>query len=172
MLLLCNSTWTQFDHDRFYHEVRRVLRPSGVLAAFGYGNTPSVVWANRVHESAQLTDLIKTTYESLSAYYVPKLKTVDRSYRDLPFPFADKVHMEGITSTNDIMGGELINFVKSWSDFQRCSDQAADAARAIEVDFHKRLHEICGDNADQVPVKLQFHHFLLLGMKRTGDDVA
>ena len=66
-----------FDHDRFYREVRRVLKPDGVLALWTYG-------------LAQITpdiDRVVTEFYSqrVGPYWPPERRYVESGYRDLPF---------------------------------------------------------------------------------------
>jgi len=67
------------DHPRFFAEVRRVVRPGGVFAAWGYGFariTPAV--------DAVTDDL---AHARLGPYWEPERKLVDAGYRTLSFPF-------------------------------------------------------------------------------------
>ena len=36
-LITCAMAWHWLDHNRFYREVKRVLKPKGCLAVYGYG---------------------------------------------------------------------------------------------------------------------------------------
>ena len=68
-----------FDHARFYAEVKRVLKPRGVIAAWSYADcsaTPAV-------------DAVKNRlYVDLTGpYWPPERRYIDEGYRTLPFPF-------------------------------------------------------------------------------------
>ncbi|HYC38730.1 MAG TPA: class I SAM-dependent methyltransferase [Usitatibacter sp.] len=68
-----------FDLDRFYAEVRRVLRPRGVLAISGYGwshVTPAVDFALERHLLARI-----------KPFWPRQTAVLQGGYRDLPFPF-------------------------------------------------------------------------------------
>lgn len=70
-----------FDLDRFYREVRRVLRPHGVVAAWCYG----------LHRVAPAIDeLVDRFYDDvLGPYWPPERRHIDAAYRSLAFPFAE-----------------------------------------------------------------------------------
>ncbi len=95
-----------FDLHRFYSEVRRVLRPRGVLVAWTYDVlqvTPQVdaalEWFNR---------------ELVARCWPPERRHVETGYRDLPFPFArleaPPLEMSARWSTTDLLG-----YLSSWS---------------------------------------------------------
>ena len=71
-----------FDLDRFYAEVRRVLQPRGLVAAWSYGI--NVVEGEAVDQVAQ------NFYANiLGPYWPPERRLVEAAYRTLPFPFAE-----------------------------------------------------------------------------------
>jgi ubiquinone/menaquinone biosynthesis C-methylase UbiE len=71
-----------FDFDRFYAEVRRVLRPNGMIAVWAYG-------INTV-EGDDVNQLVQEFYaETVGPYWPPERKLVEAGYRTLPFPYAD-----------------------------------------------------------------------------------
>lgn len=69
-----------FDLDRFYAEVRRVLKPEGVITAWTYG-------VQRADDVA-IDGVVQKFYgETLGPYWPHERAIVERGYRDLPFPF-------------------------------------------------------------------------------------
>jgi SAM-dependent methyltransferase len=68
-----------FDHSAFHREVRRVLKPGGLLAVFTYG----------VHSVAPEFDAVIGRYyrQVVGPYWPPERLHVDQHYRELPFPF-------------------------------------------------------------------------------------
>lgn len=71
-----------FDLDRFYAEVRRVLRPGGVIAIWCYGNC-------RV--TPEIDALIVPFYETtLGGDWPPERSHIEAGYADLPFPFDER----------------------------------------------------------------------------------
>ena len=70
-----------FDFDRFYHEVRRVGRPNGVIAAISYGEVQVDGPANGI--------VSRFYHEIIGPYWPPELRYVDDHYATIPFPFAE-----------------------------------------------------------------------------------
>jgi len=71
-----------FDLDRFYEEVRRVLRPGGALAIWAYG-------INEV-EGDRVNELVQEFYaKTVGPYWPPERKLVEEGYRTIPFPFTE-----------------------------------------------------------------------------------
>ena len=69
-----------FDFDGFYAEVRRTLRPDGVLAVIGYG---------LIHpQQPELQGCIERLYfKTLKGYWDAERRYIDEAYQTIPFPF-------------------------------------------------------------------------------------
>jgi SAM-dependent methyltransferase len=69
-----------FDFERFYAEVRRVLRPVGLVAVWSYG----------LHHVDQGVDpVLHRFFEMVEPYWPPERDYVEKAYRTIPFPFAE-----------------------------------------------------------------------------------
>ncbi len=95
-----------FNFDKFYAEVKRVLKPNGVIAVWGY----------HLFEITPAVDnlLIKYYREILKDSWPEQFKFVDNRYRNLPFPFSELTppHFEMITEWNL---DQVAGFLSSWS---------------------------------------------------------
>lgn len=70
------------DAERFHAEVRRVLRPDGVIAAWSYGRV-------RIDGGA-IDELLDHFHdETVGPWWPPERRHVVSGYRTLPFPFAE-----------------------------------------------------------------------------------
>jgi ubiquinone/menaquinone biosynthesis C-methylase UbiE len=71
-----------FNFDRFYAEVRRVLRKNGVIAVWAYGID--------VVEGDEVNELVQNYYSNtVGPFWPPERRLVEEGYRTIPFPFAE-----------------------------------------------------------------------------------
>jgi len=99
-----------FDLERFYREVRRVLRIDGVLAVWTY-HLPTI--APRVDE------LVRGYYgDILKGYWPEKLHYVDERYETLPFPFRE-IEPPALQMKTEWNLSQLVGFLDSWSATRR-----------------------------------------------------
>jgi len=95
-----------FDLAVFYPEVRRVLRPGGVLAVFNYGIcrvTPEIDRA-----------LMRLYADTLGPYWPPERRLAENNYRDLDFPFPE-IEFPRMELERDWTLEEFANFIRTWS---------------------------------------------------------
>ena len=96
-----------FDFDRFYAEVKRVLKPGGVLAAWSYG-------MNLVQGDA-VNQLVQELYaETVGPYWPPERRLVEEGYRTIPFPFEEIRPPEFRMEANWALE-QLLGYFSTWS---------------------------------------------------------
>jgi SAM-dependent methyltransferase len=96
--------------DAFYTEVRRVLRPGGMLAVWGY-SLPSV--------SAAVDPLVRALHgEIVAPYWPPGREMVDTEYRTVPFPFPE-VPVPVFALEQPLRLDQFVGYLRTWSAVRR-----------------------------------------------------
>lgn len=99
-----------FDLPHFYAEARRVLKPGGFIALWGYG---------RLHLPDGMDDLFLRFYrDTVGPYWPPERALIDDAYRSLAFPFAEIAAPECFIEVEWDLP-RLIDYVSTWSAVQR-----------------------------------------------------
>lgn len=102
-----------FDHERFYAEVRRVLAPGGVLAAWTY---------QLFRVQPAIDAIIDAWYRGpIDAYWPAGRRHIEAGYRTIPFPFtpiaSPVFEMEVAWRLSDVLG-----YLGTWSAVKRYRD--------------------------------------------------
>lgn len=95
-----------FDQERFFAEVRRTLKPAGVIALIGY-YLPRISGATDA-----ITDHIYT--DTLGTYWDKERRLIDDHYRSLHFPFREKTTPTFRITTRWTVD-HWIGYLNSWS---------------------------------------------------------
>jgi SAM-dependent methyltransferase len=95
-----------FDVPAFFAEAKRVLRPRGVLAVWGY----DVVRVSP--EIDRITDAYY--YETLRGYWAPERRLVDDHYRSIPFPF-EEIEPPSFAIELHWTRSQLLGYLRTWS---------------------------------------------------------
>ncbi len=95
-----------FDLERFWPEVRRVLRPRGVVAAWTY---------DAVEISPEVDRILAWFNRELVARCWPsERRHVETGYRDLSFPFLP-LHPPAFTMEVEWTSADLLGYLSTWS---------------------------------------------------------
>jgi SAM-dependent methyltransferase len=103
-----------FDLDEFYREVRRVLKPNGILAVWTY-SFPEI--------SPEMDRFVRRYYyEVLGEYWPERIHYLEKEYKTLPFPFREIIPPLFVMEIRWNLF-QLAGFLDSWSATQRYKAQ-------------------------------------------------
>ena len=103
-----------FNFDEFYREVKRVLKPDGILAAWTYSLTEI---------SPEIDQFIHQYYgEILGDYWPERIHYLEERYETIPFPFEEIVPPLFVMEINWNLI-QFAGFLDSWSATQRYKAQ-------------------------------------------------
>lgn len=99
-----------FDHEKFNKEVKRVLKPDGVIILFGYG---------LVQVEGEIGQLIKDFYWSVTKpYWDPERNHIVEEYQTIPFPFEEIEVNQNFDIETEMSLDELTGYIGTWSAVQ------------------------------------------------------
>jgi SAM-dependent methyltransferase len=102
-----------FDFARFYAEVRRIVRPGGVVAVWTYAS---------FHVTDAVDAVVSRFYKDVvGSYWPPERALVEAAYRTIPFPFQE-IPAPPFECLSQLNIGGVIGYVRSWSAVQRFKD--------------------------------------------------
>jgi ubiquinone/menaquinone biosynthesis C-methylase UbiE len=109
-----------FDLDRFYTEVRRVLRPRGLVVAWCYG---------RCTIAPDIDAIVDRFYaEIVGPFWPPERVLVESGYQTLPLPF-ERVPLSAFGMHAEWTVDELLAYLGTWSATQRYASEHGHDAR-------------------------------------------
>lgn len=98
-----------FNFDLFYKEVKRTIKPNGILAVIGYG------LLNIDEETDKI--ITKFYHEIVGTYWDKERKYVDEDYQTIPFPFKE-IKAPQLYNTYKWSLEQLIGYLNTWSAVQ------------------------------------------------------
>jgi SAM-dependent methyltransferase len=120
-----------FDFEKFFTEVRRVLKPRGILALWTY--TESNI-------TSEIDLVMREFYHEIRPYFPKERQWVDERYATLPFPFEEistpQFVMEAAWNLDDVLG-----YYRSWSGVKEYEKQHGSSPLTV---VQSRLQAIWG----------------------------
>jgi ubiquinone/menaquinone biosynthesis C-methylase UbiE len=126
-----------FELETFYSEVRRVLRPRGVIAATAY---------KLATISPEIDALVNRYYSEIVGRYWPAERVLVEKFEELPFPFAE-IETPRFEMVAEWRVEQLLGYLRTWSATQRF--MAAEERDPLE-EIEGELREVCGDKVRRV----------------------
>lgn len=103
-----------FEFDKFFPQVKRVLKQDGIIAAWAYSGP---VTGTEIDKLVSHYD-----NEVIGHLWLPENRLIDRGYKTIPFPF-EELATPSFEIKKELSPDELIGHISSWSATQRFIDQ-------------------------------------------------
>lgn len=110
-----------FDFAAFYQEVRRVSKPAGILAVWGYGVMQ--------FKDEKVNERLQHFYHEVTGpYWDPERKYLDEAYRTIPFTLPEINVPETFTIQQAFTLPDLQGYLNTWSSVKKMRevDNSAD----------------------------------------------
>ncbi len=128
-LIIVAQAVNWFDFDKFYSEVKRCLKPEGLLVLMGY---------QLLNINPETDKVIRYFYEDvIGPYWDPERKHLDANYQSIPFPFQEiKTPEFKITDMWTIE--HLLGYLRTWSAVKHYEKaKKNDPVKIVENDLRK-----------------------------------
>jgi ubiquinone/menaquinone biosynthesis C-methylase UbiE len=118
-----------FDFDKFYAEVKRVLKENGVIAVWTYG-LPII--------DNQIDKIIRDFHDNIvGEFWQAENKLIDNEYSTIPFPF-EAIVAPKFSIQKELSFNEIIGLLKTWSATQKYIDKyQKDPIKLIENELRQ-----------------------------------
>lgn len=123
-----------FNFDQFYNQVRKVIKPNGILALIAY-ILPTI--------TPEIDIVIKEFYNgTLNGYWDERRKFIEEEYTTIPFPF-EEVKLPSYFIEQQWKREDLIGYLSTWSAVKKYKQNTSTDPIAIVAD---KINSIWGEN--------------------------
>lgn len=157
-VVTCAQALHWLDENKFYSEADRILKPKGVLAAYGYGN----VEPKNENCRALVTHFYKDT---LKGYWADRRKHIDNCFKDFKLPYTKSERYDFYLDV-EMKLPDFVGYVSSWSGY--CNYCENYPGTTVLNDLEQQLHKELGSDVPKelIAMKLQFPIFILVAQKQ------
>ena len=134
-----------FDLDRFWSEVKRVLKKGGIFSTWGY------TWLS---VSSEIDLVIKEgILDIIESYWSPRIELIRNGYRNIDFPF-EPIPVPPIKMKMSWTLPELLAYMHTWSATRQCMQQQG--TKFFEA-LGDNLLPVWGDPQQKKEITMNFH---------------
>jgi len=117
-----------FELETFYSEVRRVLKPRGVIAATAY---------KLATVSPEIDAVVNRYYSEIVGEYWPEERRLVEKFEELPFPFAE-IETAPFEMMAEWSVEQLLGYLRTWSATQRfMASEKRDPLEEVETELRQ-----------------------------------
>lgn len=140
-----------FSHDDFFMEVKRVLKPDGILAAWTY---------HLLQIEPEIDKIIQKFDQDIVGQYWPKERQLVRErYSSITFPF-NEISMSPYNMTSSWALDELVGYLRTWSSVVRYkADRGRDPLEEIIPDLRVLWGDVAVQKSVQWPLTIRAGRF-------------
>ncbi|XP_006812666.1 putative methyltransferase DDB_G0268948 [Saccoglossus kowalevskii] len=153
-----------FNHEHFYKEVDRVLKPKGCLAVYGYGTAQF----HKNTNGKQLQSVFDEFYsKELEGFWSKRRRHIENHFKQFKLPYTDFERDDTLSIEIDYSVADFMGYLSSWTAYHKYL-KVNPHKQHILVEVEEKLMGATG--ADTLPemttIKVSFPVFLLLGRKK------
>ena len=148
------QAWHWLEPEGFYKECKRVLKPRGCVAVYGYGQG---------HLMNKKSDVLLQQFYSgtLRGYWHDKRVHIDNQYGEVVLPFKN-TERHDFSMTKDMSLDSYFGYVSTWSAY--CKYCERNPGNSVLEELKKEIEAILtSEDGRNTDVQVSFPVFLLLG---------
>ncbi|XP_072167816.1 putative methyltransferase DDB_G0268948 isoform X1 [Diadema setosum] len=165
-LVTCAQAVHWLDFKSFCEESRRILRPRGCLAVYGYG----VPWLD--HQKPAIKKLLakdfdELYFDALGSYWNERRRHIENKYADFSLPFEESERDDSLEIRVEWSLAHFIGYLRSWSAYQLCLEKDP-TKETLLPEYQKKVLTALGDpeaSPNDTMLQIVSPIFLLLGRK-------
>lgn len=138
-----------FNFDAFYKEVKRLLKPDGIIAVLGYG-----LFQTNEHSHKILSHFY---HDIIGPYWDPERRYLDENYETIPFPF-EELEVKKFQANFNWSFEQLTGYLETWSAVQhyRKKNNDKNPVDLIRIQLKESWEK--NDNKVTFPLLLRIGH--------------
>ncbi|GFQ95641.1 methyltransferase [Trichonephila clavata] len=155
-----------FNTCEIFPEVQRVLKPNGVIAAYGYWiPIPKINDESKDKEIDQLINQYLHE-ERLGSYWDKERYIVQEHYINISLPFKDKCRLSLVQKTESSLA-DYIGYFSTWSSYQKLLKADSEKAEQLLHEIEMKLLTILEEEkpSKEISLNLYTDFFMIMGHK-------